>query len=138
MARQKTENKIKTTKKNDPGKYDFLGKALPFGIMSGVLMLISLGLIVVKGLNYGIDFAGGTEVQVKFSQPIETNEIRSFVENLNIGNTSVQSFDDKSEYLIRFEVVKGATDKETNEKNNRNTWRLQNKSRNGKSGINQH
>ncbi len=53
--------------------YNFMAKRLPFLGLSALLLLASIGLLVSKGLNFGIDFAGGTIVQVKYEQkaPIE-------------------------------------------------------------------
>jgi len=52
---------------------DFMGKSRHFGILSITLVLISWALIFTKGFNYGIDFAGGTLIQIKYEQkaPIE-------------------------------------------------------------------
>lgn len=49
-----------------------------FFIISGVLILLSLGTFLIKGLNYGIDFVGGTIVQVDLGQTFETQDIRKF------------------------------------------------------------
>ena len=74
---------------------DFLSRVNLFFIVSGVLCIISLLLIFSKGFNYGIDFAGGTLVQVRFNQPPDLNDIRNDMEKLDIGdvdeNSSVNS-----------------------------------------------
>lgn len=88
-----------------------------WGAISIGLTLISLVLIFTRGLNYGIDFSGGTEVQVKFAQNIHIDEVRSFVEGLGFKEPVVQQFaGTEGEYLIRLQAPKGETEKETNEK----------------------
>lgn len=89
-------------------KFDFMGKAKLFFLFSGILILLSLGLIFTKGFNFGIDFAGGTIVQVKFEKAPDLNEIRAAIEELKIGETIIQNFGTDEEILIR--VVKNDKD----------------------------
>ncbi len=96
-------------------KYNFLGVSKMFAILSVVLTLSSLVVIMGKGFNYGIDFAGGTEIQVQFEKPVDVAQIRSFTDKMGLASASVQSFGDgTNEFLIRMDSVKGKTDKETN------------------------
>ncbi|MGE4318848.1 MAG: protein translocase subunit SecF [Deferribacterales bacterium] len=85
-------------------QFDFMGKAKLFFLISGVLVLLSLGMIFTKGFNFGIDFAGGTIVQVKFEQAPDLNTIRKAMDELKIGETIIQNFGSPEEILIR--VVK--------------------------------
>lgn len=104
--------------KNDPGKIDFLKMGTVFAVMSTLLVITSIVLILTKGFNYGIDYAGGTELQVQFTQPVEVGKVRSFMNDMGYGSASVQAFgglSEKTEYLIRLESVEGKTDKETND-----------------------
>ncbi len=98
------------------GRFDFVANIGLFGGISVLLVVLSLVYISVRGINYGIDFKGGTEMQVKFNQNIHIDEIRKAVENMNLGEVGVQGFGEGNEYIIRFQGEKGATDKETNEK----------------------
>lgn len=99
----------------DYGRFDFVRKVGFFGGLSLILVLISFGFIAAKGISYGIDFKGGTEIQVKFAQDVSIEQLRTSVANSSLGEIGVQSIGDKNEYLIRFQGQKGATDKETNE-----------------------
>jgi preprotein translocase subunit SecF len=101
-------------KQNQTLNIDFMGQAPLFAFISALLTLLSLGIIAVKGFNYGIDFAGGTEVQVQFNTPVKASKVRDFTKDLGYGNASVQSFGEDNEYLIRLDTVKGDTEKETN------------------------
>jgi len=54
-----------------------------------------------KGFNYGIDFAGGTIVQVKFNEKADLDEIRELFSKLNLGEVIIQNFGSDKEVLIR-------------------------------------
>ncbi|MFN2437251.1 MAG: protein translocase subunit SecF [Desulfotignum sp.] len=83
---------------------DFLGKRNIGYIFSGLLILASIiGLIIHKGPNYGIDFAGGALVQVKFDQDVSIGQLRDSLAGLNLKDLSVQDFGgpETHEFLIR-------------------------------------
>ncbi|MEN0057623.1 MAG: protein translocase subunit SecF [Bdellovibrio sp.] len=101
--------------KESAGRFDFVGKAGLFAIISLVLTVIALAYLGVKGLNYGIDFKGGTEFQVKFDKGVGIDQLRKSVEDLKLGEVGVQSFGEESEFIIRFQGREGKSDKETNE-----------------------
>ncbi len=90
-------------KNNDFGKFDFVGKVGIFGGISALLVLLSIAYLAIKGINYGIDFRGGTEIQVRFEGNVSIEQVRSELAKLNIGEIGVQSFGDKSEYIVRFQ-----------------------------------
>lgn len=108
----------KKTETESFGRFDFVKNVGLFGGISIFLVVISLIYLSVKGINYGIDFKGGTEIQVKFSKPVSIDEIRSSVQGMHLGEVGVQSFGEGSEFIIRFIGEKGTTDKETNDKLN--------------------
>ncbi len=97
------------------GRFDFVGNIGLFGGISLVLVVVSLMYLAIRGVNYGIDFKGGTEVQVKFNGGVTIAQVREVVSQMNLGDTSVQAFDVGDEFTIRFQGRTGATDKETNE-----------------------
>ncbi|MCF6264943.1 MAG: protein translocase subunit SecF [Desulfuromusa sp.] len=84
---------------------DFVGKRKIAMIISIALILIGLASLVVKGgPNYGIDFAGGTLVQVQFAQPTDATAIKKALKGLDLGSVVVQRFgDNQNEFLIRVE-----------------------------------
>ena len=109
---------MKTTSKpvqESFGKFDFVGKVGLFGGISLALVIASLLYLAVRGINYGIDFKGGTEVQVKFSTPVTIDQVRESLQGMSLGEVSVQAFTEGNEFTIRFQGVRGNTDKETND-----------------------
>lgn len=97
------------------GRFDFVKNIGIFGGLSALFVVASLIYLAVQGIAYGIDFKGGTEIQVRFEQNVTIEEVRESVEKLNLGEVSVQAFGDTSEYIIRFIGEQGTTDKETND-----------------------
>jgi len=102
------------SKKNPTLRFDFMGKSKFFAGVSIFLTIASTIFVFIKRFNYGIDFAGGTEIQVKFDKPVTTAMVRSFTNKMNLGGARVQSFGDANEFLIRMDSIKGKNDKETN------------------------
>ncbi|HKL27604.1 MAG TPA: protein translocase subunit SecF [Desulfuromonadales bacterium] len=84
---------------------DFVGKRKLAAIFSVALILIGLASLVVKGgPNYGIDFEGGSLVQVQFGRDTDAGEIKTALEGLNLGSFVVQHFgDEPNEFLIRIQ-----------------------------------
>ena len=86
-------------------KIDFVGKrniAFLISLILNAAVLIWC-LPFVHGLNYGVDFAGGTEMEVKFGERVDPAAIRKSVEDIGFKDASVQSYGDEKEnsYLIR-------------------------------------
>ncbi len=83
--------------------FDFLGKRYWAMALSGALILLGVGAITVKGLKYGIDFTGGTLVQVHAETDIA--HVRAAIEKLfPDASPEVQNFGEASEYLIRLKT----------------------------------
>ncbi len=112
------QKKVNSNENENYGRFDFVGKTPLFGGISLLLVLASLIYLAVGGVNYGIDFKGGTEIQVKFAQAVTMDDIRKASEGLGIGEVGVQGFGDTSEFIIRFQGEQGKDDKETNAKLN--------------------
>ncbi len=82
--------------------YDFMGKAKYFMTLSLILVLASWALLFFKGLNFGIDFAGGTIVQVRYDKPVDLAKIRSALKKSEVfKNASVTLFGSDREIVIR-------------------------------------
>ena len=84
--------------------FNFVSKFKITNLVSIFLTLISLILISFKGLNYGIDFKGGTLIELRVeSDKITISDIRSAFSNMNLGDLNVKEFGKKGDYLIKFE-----------------------------------
>jgi len=69
-----------------------------------LLVLISLLFLIFKGLNYGIDFKGGTLIELRIdNKNLKISDIRSSINSLNLGDVSVKQFGTETDYLIKFE-----------------------------------
>jgi preprotein translocase subunit SecF len=80
---------------------DFMGKRTYFYFVSGVILLIGLLSILIKGLEFGIDFKGGTEVAIQFEKPVEISYIRKVVSQIGLGEVEVKTFGGATGVLIR-------------------------------------
>lgn len=83
---------------------DFVGKRkIAFSISLAMILISIASLIIHGGPKFGIDFAGGTLVQVKFNEPVSLKNIKSGLAAIDLGKSSVQGFGEQSEneYLIR-------------------------------------
>ncbi|EDM23476.1 protein translocase subunit SecF [Caminibacter mediatlanticus TB-2] len=83
--------------------YDFMGKRKIFISISIFLIILSLFSIFTKGFNWGIDFAGGVEVQVRFEKPIKIATIREVIAK-KYPNANITTFGSDREFLIRLNV----------------------------------
>ena len=69
--------------------------------LSTILALVSIGSVIVhRGLNLGIDFAGGSIIQIKFQKDVSADQIRDALKSTKLGNSIIQQFGEK-EFLIR-------------------------------------
>src|SRR5512141_2269913 len=84
--------------------FDFLGKKWPFIGLSLVLTAAGWISIATKGMRYGIDFKGGTEIKLRFAQEPPVQQIRSALESKMPGEISVQQVTGKPEVLIGTEI----------------------------------
>ena len=75
-----------------------------FNLISSILIICSLILLVFKGLNFGIDFKGGTLIELRSSDSkINVTSLRDKFSQMNLGDVSVKKFGNDKDYLIKFE-----------------------------------
>jgi len=82
--------------------YNFSSKFKYANIISVTLFFISIILIALKGLNYGIDFKGGTLIELR-SNNTETSSIRDVLKNMDLGDVNVKKFGKEGDFLIKVE-----------------------------------
>lgn len=85
----------------DNAKIDFVGQRYVAYVFTAILMIGSIFLLATKGLNYGIDFTGGTLIEVEVSAQPDLPELRQNLNNLNFGEISIQEFGSTQHLLIR-------------------------------------
>ena len=94
-------------------KINFESRFKLANIISLIFFFLSLLLIFFKGLNFGIDFKGGTLIELRVDQKnISISDVRSSFSNMNLGDLNVKEFGKKGDYLIKFE--KKTFDNESN------------------------
>ena len=91
-------------------KFSLLYKKL--NILSLILIALSISFLLFKGLNLGVDFKGGTLIEIRTENPnINIAEIRQSFLNMNLGDVTVKKFGQKNDYLVKIEM------KETDDEN---------------------
>ncbi len=83
---------------------DFLGKRKYFYFLSVGLFLLGLISIIFRGLEFGIDFKGGSEIVLRFEEPLEIGKVRDVISRIGLGNIEVKTFGDNAGVLIRSEL----------------------------------
>ena len=88
-------------------------------VLSLILFILSIACIAIKGLNYGIDFKGGTLIELRvLDKNITISDIRSSFKNMVIADVNIKEFGNKNDYLIKIE--------QTNENNKNLIIKLKN------------
>ena len=83
---------------------DFLSKRKIAYMISGLLIVLGLLSLVMRGLELGIDFKGGSEIALKFDNPVEIGNIRGQLEQIGLGDIEVKTFGGESGILVRTEL----------------------------------
>lgn len=90
-------------------KIDFISKRKSFLVLSSVIILIGIISFVIRGgFNLGIDFAGGTLVQLRFEKDTEIDTVRKGLKGIALGDSVIQHFGNQREILIRVEKSKSS------------------------------
>lgn len=88
---------------------DYVGKFKVAGFLSLALVVGTIVMFFTKGLNYGVDFRGGVEIQVKFKQALTLGDLRTVLSDNKVAMSQLQSIGDESqnEFLLKLESDKG-------------------------------
>ncbi|MEP6657801.1 MAG: protein translocase subunit SecF [Betaproteobacteria bacterium] len=87
----------------------FMRHALVFNVISAVTFLLAVVFLATKGLNLGVDFRGGTVIEVAYAHPVDFNRVRTSIDKLGLGEFSVQSFGTTTNALIRLPLREGVS-----------------------------
>jgi preprotein translocase subunit SecF len=85
-------------------QFDFLSKRRLAGMVSLALILIGIVSLTIRGLNFGIDFTGGTLVEVSYKESIMVEEVRQDLKRADFGDARVQYFGTSRDILVRIPV----------------------------------
>jgi preprotein translocase subunit SecF len=93
----------------------FMRYALIFNVISFVTFLIAVGSLATKGLNFGVDFTGGTVMEVHYEQAPDINKIRESVAKIGFADAAVQTFGTSLDVLIRLPIKQGVSSAQLSE-----------------------
>ena len=82
---------------------NFVSQFKKANIISIILFILSIILVFFKGLNYGIDFKGGTLIELRTEKSIKASSIRDTLSSMNLGDVNVKKFGKDGDYLIKVE-----------------------------------
>ena len=88
---------------SEPKIYDFMGARRIAATISIVLLVVSLGSLVVRGLNFGLDFTGGAQIEVGYKEPADVSNIRQTLTEAGYRDVVVQYFGNNTDVLIRMQ-----------------------------------
>ncbi len=80
---------------------DFMGRRYIAMLLSAILLIVSVGALVTQGLNFGIDFTGGTLIEVGYPEAVDLEEIRSALSDSEFALAQVQHFGSARDVLVR-------------------------------------
>ena len=94
----------------------FMRYALIFNVISLLTFLIAVGALLTKGLNFGVDFTGGTVMEVHYQQAPDVNGIREKMGKVGFADAAVQTFGTSLDVLIRLPIKPGVSSAQLSEK----------------------
>ncbi|MBL1260589.1 MAG: protein translocase subunit SecF [Thiotrichaceae bacterium] len=94
---------------NKEPSFDFMGKRKLALILSILLVIISIASLATRGLNFGIDFTGGTLIEVGYENSADLSEVRATLESAGYGDAITQHFGSSKDVLIRVPPYEGMT-----------------------------
>ena len=89
---------------------DFLGKERLAIVLSGTLLVVAFLAILVRGLNFGVDFTGGYTIEVGYERAPDLNVVRAALADAELPDAQVQSFGSSTEVLIRMAPQESASE----------------------------
>jgi preprotein translocase subunit SecF len=93
-------------------KIDFMRQRKWAAIFSITLFVFSIGSLIINGLNLGLDFTGGTEIQMHYTEPADLSQIRNQLDRANFRSPIVQSYGTSRDVMIKLKPLKNVTQQE--------------------------
>jgi preprotein translocase subunit SecF len=90
--------------------YDFIAYRRTAYLVTAVVLALGFGAMLLRGVNYSVEFTGGTLVQVETGAPVDVGRLRSALDAQGIRSAEIQSFGSAQEYVIRARTAKEGTD----------------------------
>ena len=94
----------------------FMRHALVFNVISIITFVAAVVFLAIYGLNLGVDFRGGTVIEVNYGHAVDFGRVRAAIDKLNLGEFSVQSFGSSETALIRLPLKEGLSSAQLSEK----------------------
>jgi preprotein translocase subunit SecF len=94
----------------------FMRRALVFNVISAVTFLVAVLFLAVRGLNLGVDFRGGTLIEVSYGHAVDFGRLRAALDKLDLGEYSAQSFGSSNTALIRLPLKEGVSSAQLSER----------------------
>ncbi|MFO1311655.1 MAG: protein translocase subunit SecF [Burkholderiales bacterium] len=94
----------------------FMRYALTFNVISAVTFVLAVIFLAVRGLNFGVDFRGGTVIEVQYAHPVDFNRVRAAIDKLQLGEFSAQAFGRSDTALIRLPLKEGVSSAQLSER----------------------
>src|SRR6187397_2272620 len=94
----------------------FMRHALVFNVISLITFLLAVFFLATRGLNFGVDFRGGTVIEVHYEHAVDFGRVRGAVDKLEVGEYSAQSFGSANSALIRLPLKPGVSSAQLSER----------------------
>jgi len=94
----------------------FMKHALVFNVISLITFALAVLFLATRGLNLGVDFRGGTVIEIAYSHPADLTRVRGVIDKMNLGEFAVQSFGSSNSALIRLPLKEGLSSAQLSER----------------------
>ena len=94
----------------------FMKHALVFNVISLITFALAVFFLVYRGLNLGVDFRGGTVIEIAYAHPVDLARVRGAIDKMNLGEFAVQSFGSANSALIRLPLKEGVSTAQLSER----------------------
>jgi preprotein translocase subunit SecF len=94
----------------------FMRHALVFNVISLITFLAAVFFLSTRGLNFGVDFRGGTVIEVKFAHAVDFGRVRAAIDKLEVGEYAAQSFGTADTALVRLPLKPGVSSAQLSER----------------------